>query len=225
MFYGLSVSTYRDIRCKNLGFRDSANVEPVKGWLVTKMQSLSQTSAPSSSASSSSSVTSTATSSATSSVPAPATISSLSAGAAASLPAAKGEIRTEFDSQVLASQQHRTTDTDALIEMRERSLFLGIRILYFGGKTMHLSEQTCKEALGNGCNISASWEDFFKGRTVTKSQAMWNKSKKCEHDTVSEQRPLTKTSVLCRGDRALRASVNILLNSRLWWLFTYLHFI
>ncbi|XP_051787963.1 zinc finger BED domain-containing protein 4-like [Erpetoichthys calabaricus] len=29
-FYGLAVSTYLDIRFKNLGFRDSANVEPVK---------------------------------------------------------------------------------------------------------------------------------------------------------------------------------------------------
>uniref|UniRef100_A0A671XLS4 HAT C-terminal dimerisation domain-containing protein n=1 Tax=Sparus aurata TaxID=8175 RepID=A0A671XLS4_SPAAU len=111
--YGLAVSTYLDTRFKNLAFRDSTNVEPVKARLVTEMQSVSQTSAPSSSASSSSS--------STSSAPAPATTSSSSAGAAASPPAAKGGIWTEFDTQVLASQQHQTTGTDVLIEIRRYS--------------------------------------------------------------------------------------------------------
>lgn len=77
-FYGLAVSTYLDIRFKNLGFRDSANVEPVKARLITEMQSMSETSAPSTSGLSS------ATSSATSSASAPTTSSSLSAGAPAS---------------------------------------------------------------------------------------------------------------------------------------------
>uniref|UniRef100_A0A3B1JXR9 HAT C-terminal dimerisation domain-containing protein n=1 Tax=Astyanax mexicanus TaxID=7994 RepID=A0A3B1JXR9_ASTMX len=55
------------------------------------------------------------TSSATSSVSvaAPATTSSS--------PAAKGGIWAEFDSQVLASQEHRTPGTDAFIEMRRYS--------------------------------------------------------------------------------------------------------
>lgn len=75
------------------------------------MQSVGQPSAPSSSASSSSS--------ATSSAPAPATAScSSAAGAAASPPVAKGGLWIEFDSQVFASQQHRTSGTDSLIEMR-----------------------------------------------------------------------------------------------------------
>jgi len=38
-FYGLAVSTYLDIRFKNLGFRDSANLESVKARLITEMQS------------------------------------------------------------------------------------------------------------------------------------------------------------------------------------------
>uniref|UniRef100_A0A3B1JDP8 BED-type domain-containing protein n=1 Tax=Astyanax mexicanus TaxID=7994 RepID=A0A3B1JDP8_ASTMX len=52
-FYGLAVSTYLDIRFKNMGFRDSSNVEPIKARLVTEMQSMSQTSAPPSTATSS----------------------------------------------------------------------------------------------------------------------------------------------------------------------------
>lgn len=129
-FYGLAVSTYLDIRFKNLGFRDSANVEPVKARLITEMQSMSETSAPSTSGlssatspatSSATSPASSATSSATSPASAPTTSSSLSAGAPASPPAAKGGIWENFDSQVLASQQHRTTSTDALIELRRYS--------------------------------------------------------------------------------------------------------
>nr|XP_020464748.1 zinc finger BED domain-containing protein 1-like [Monopterus albus] len=102
-FYGLAVSTYLDIRFKNLAFRDSSNVEPVKARLVTEM---SQTSAPSTSRLSSSSA------------PAHANTSGSSTGAAACPPEAKGGIWTDFDSQVLASQQQQTTATDVLIEMR-----------------------------------------------------------------------------------------------------------
>lgn len=108
--YGLAVSTYLDIRFKNLGFRDMANVEPVKARLITEMKLINQTSAPSMSTPpepSSSSATSSASSMA------PATTSCSPAGAAA-----KGGIWMEFDSQVLASQQHRTTGTDSLIETR-----------------------------------------------------------------------------------------------------------
>ncbi len=112
-FYGLAVSTYLDIRFKNLGFRDMTNVEPVKGRLITEIQSMNQTSdlsAESAPGPSSSSATSSA------SAMAIATTSSSPSGAAA-----KGGIWTDFDSQVLASQQHRTTGTDALIEMRRYS--------------------------------------------------------------------------------------------------------
>lgn len=97
ILYSLAVSTYLDIRFKNMGFCDSSNVEPVKAPLVTEMQSMSQTSA----------LPSTATSSATSSAPAPAT----------SISAAKGGIWAEFDSEVSLSQHHRRAGTDALIEM------------------------------------------------------------------------------------------------------------
>uniref|UniRef100_A0A3Q2CC25 HAT C-terminal dimerisation domain-containing protein n=1 Tax=Cyprinodon variegatus TaxID=28743 RepID=A0A3Q2CC25_CYPVA len=98
-FYGLAASTYLDIRFKNLAFRDSSNVEPVKARLVTEMQSVSQTSAA---------PLSSATSSATSSTPTP----------APSTCAEKGGIWAEFDSVVLLSQHHRKSSTDALIEMR-----------------------------------------------------------------------------------------------------------
>lgn len=107
MFF-LSAPTM-NIRFKNWGFRDSANTESVQAPLVTEMQSVSQTSAPSSSAPSSSSVSSTA--------PAPATISSSPAGAAASPPAAGSGIWVEFGLQVLASQQRWTVGTEALSEM------------------------------------------------------------------------------------------------------------
>lgn len=104
--YGLAVSTFLDPRFKNFGFRDMANVEAVKKRLITEMQSVNQTSVPAPEPS-----TSSATSSV--SVTAPAITSSS--------PAAKGGIWTEFDSQILASQQHHTPGTDAFIEMRRYS--------------------------------------------------------------------------------------------------------
>lgn len=107
MFF-LSAPTM-NIRFKNWGFRDSANTECVQAPLVTEMQSVSQTSAPSSSAPRSSSVANTA--------PAPATISSSPAGTAASPPAAGSGIWVEFGLQVLASQQRWTVGTEALSEM------------------------------------------------------------------------------------------------------------
>ncbi len=131
-FYGLAVNTYLDIRFKNLGFRDMANVEPVKGWLITEIQSMNQTSDLSSESASEPS-SSLATSSA--SAMAIETTSSSPAGAAA-----KAGICTDFDSQVLASQQHWTPGTDALIEMRrysERSQFHRIKTHYFGVKRMN----------------------------------------------------------------------------------------
>lgn len=70
--------------------------------LITKMQSLSQASAPSC-------------------APAPTSTPNLSAEAAASVSAARGGIWAEFDSQFLASQQHRTTGTDTLIGIRRYS--------------------------------------------------------------------------------------------------------
>uniref|UniRef100_A0A3Q3QX58 HAT C-terminal dimerisation domain-containing protein n=1 Tax=Monopterus albus TaxID=43700 RepID=A0A3Q3QX58_MONAL len=76
-FYGLAVSTYLDARFKNLGFRDMANVESLKGRLITEIQLLRQSST-----------------------------SSVSAA----------DLRS-----ILASQQHRTTGTDAIIEMRRYS--------------------------------------------------------------------------------------------------------
>lgn len=116
-FYGLAVSTYLDPRFKNLGFRDMANVESLKGRLITEIQLLRQS--PTSSVSAAD-LTSTPATSCTLAM-ATATTSSSPAGAAASPPAAKCGIWAEFDSQVLASQQHRTTSTDAIIEMRRYS--------------------------------------------------------------------------------------------------------
>lgn len=127
MFF-LSAPTM-NIRFKNWGFRDSANTECVQAPLVTEMQSVSQTSAPSSSAPRSSSV-----------APAPATISSSPAGAAASPPAAGSGIWVEFGLQVLASQQRWTVGTEALsvcAGTQNRGQFLRIRIHYFGVKTVH----------------------------------------------------------------------------------------
>lgn len=116
-FYGLSTSTYLDIRFKNIGFRDMANVDTVKKRLIAEMQSVSQTSAHSESAPEPS--TSSATS--TASAMAPATTSHYPAGASPSPPATKGGIWTEFDIQIQASQQHRTAGIDAVIEMRRYS--------------------------------------------------------------------------------------------------------
>lgn len=116
-FSGLSTSTYLDTRFKNFGFRDMANVDTVKKRLLAEMQSVSQTSAHSESAPEPS--TSSATS--TASAMAPATTSHYPAGASPSPPAPKDGIWTEFDTQILASQQHRTAGTDAVIEMRRYS--------------------------------------------------------------------------------------------------------
>ncbi|KAL0159542.1 hypothetical protein M9458_043267, partial [Cirrhinus mrigala] len=74
---------------------------------MNQTSDLSSESAPEPSSSSATSSTSAMTT---------ATTSTSSAGAAA-----KGGIWTEFDSQVLTSQVHRTTGTDALIEMRRYS--------------------------------------------------------------------------------------------------------
>ena len=94
-----------------------ANVDAVKKQLITEIQSVNQTPAPSFSAPEPS------TSSATSfvSAMAPATTSSTTEGVFPSPPTTKSGIWTEFDSQVLASQEHRTTGTDAFIEMRRYS--------------------------------------------------------------------------------------------------------
>ncbi|KAK0154801.1 Zinc finger BED domain-containing protein 1 [Merluccius polli] len=104
--FSVKVSTYLDIRFKSLGFRDMANVEPVKTRLIAEMQLINQTSAPSMSAPPD-------PNSSSASSMAPATNSCSPAGAAA-----KGGIWMDFDSQVQASQQHRTAGTDSLIEMR-----------------------------------------------------------------------------------------------------------
>ena len=116
-FYGLSISTYLDTRFKNFGFRDMANVEALKKRLITEMQSVSQTSIHLVSGPEPS------TSSGTSSISAmtPATTSCSPAGASPSPPAAQGGIWAEFDTQILESQQHRTSATDAVIEMRRYS--------------------------------------------------------------------------------------------------------
>ena len=83
-----------------------ANVEAVKKRLITEMQSVIKTSA---------SAPEPSTSSATSyfSVAAHTTTSSP--------PAEKGGIWAEFDSQVIASQEHRTPGTDAFIELHQYS--------------------------------------------------------------------------------------------------------
>lgn len=141
-----------------------ANVEAVKKRLITEMQLVNQTSAPSVSAPEPS------TSSATSSVSAmaPATTSSSPAGASPSPPAAKGGIWTEFDSQVLASKQHRTTATDAIIEMRRYSEEKpiprdGDPLLWWKANepNIPLSEQACQETPGSNCNICTCRKDFL----------------------------------------------------------------
>lgn len=44
--YGLAVSSLLDLRFKNFGFTDMANVEAVKKRMITEMQSVNQTSVP-----------------------------------------------------------------------------------------------------------------------------------------------------------------------------------
>lgn len=117
-FYGLAASTFLDTRFKNLGFCDTAKVETLKGQLMTDMQLVNQTSATSESAPEPTTSSSTSATSSASAI-APATTSSSPVGAAASPPAptAKGGIWAEFDTEVVASQQHRTTGSDVIIEM------------------------------------------------------------------------------------------------------------
>lgn len=148
------------------------NIDHAKALLITAMQSVRQMTAHSSSASNS--------------APAPETISSLSGVAASSPPPASSGIWEEFDSKVLASQQHQTTGTNTLIEMCRYTLrkgqLLGIRVQYFAGKTMKKHPPlwaNLPKFPGRGCIISGCWEALFKTRTVSESQLKWNKSEKC----------------------------------------------
>lgn len=92
----LAASTFLDVRFKNLAFREKDNVENMKKRLLTEMRETYQLTSESSSA---------------------APPAAASAPGPNSAPVKKG-IWGDFDTQVLAAQQHRTTGTDALIEMR-----------------------------------------------------------------------------------------------------------
>ncbi|XP_041846931.1 E3 SUMO-protein ligase ZBED1-like [Melanotaenia boesemani] len=104
--YSLAASTFLDIRFKNLVFRDKDNVE--KHVLLTEMQETYHLTSESSSAGPPAAASSPGPSSASLGSPAPTSSSAQ----------VKKGIWADFDSQVLAAQQHRTTGTDALIEMR-----------------------------------------------------------------------------------------------------------
>lgn len=111
--YSLGSSTYLDTRFKNFVFRDTTNVQTLKKRLIAEMQSLGQTSDPAPEPGINSAIS-------TTTVPV-ATTSHNSAGTSPSPPAAKVGIWAEFDTQILATQQHRTAGTDAIIELRRYS--------------------------------------------------------------------------------------------------------
>ncbi|KAI9516432.1 hypothetical protein NQZ68_015933 [Dissostichus eleginoides] len=86
------------------------------------MQLVNQTSATSESAPEPTTSSSTsATSSASSAIAPPTSSSPVGAAASPHAPTAKGGIWAEFDTEVVASQQHRTTGSDVIIEMRHFS--------------------------------------------------------------------------------------------------------
>ncbi|KAK6470307.1 zinc finger BED domain-containing protein 1-like [Huso huso] len=106
-FHSLAASTFLDIRFKNLAFRDRDNVETMKTRMLTEMQEVHQP-------------TSESPPPGSTSAPMPRFVSPVTpASTPSSAPAtAKGGIWADFDIQVLSAQQHRSTGTDALTEMR-----------------------------------------------------------------------------------------------------------
>ncbi|RXM27657.1 E3 ubiquitin-protein ligase TRIM56 [Acipenser ruthenus] len=114
-FHSLAASTFLDIRFKNLAFRDRDNVETMKKRMLTEMQEVHQ---PTSESPPPGSTSAPVPSSASAPMPrfaSPVTPASTPSSAPAT---AKGGIWADFDIQVLSAQQHRSTGTDALIEMR-----------------------------------------------------------------------------------------------------------
>ncbi|MGH0136788.1 UNVERIFIED_CONTAM: hypothetical protein FKN15_062076 [Acipenser sinensis] len=114
-FHSLAASTFLDIRFKNLAFRDRDNVETMKKRMLTEMQEIHQ---PTSESPLPGSTSAPVPSSASAPMPrfaSPVTPASTPSSAPAT---AKGGIWADFDIQVLSAQQHRSTGTDALIEMR-----------------------------------------------------------------------------------------------------------
>lgn len=149
------------------------------------MQLINQTLAPSMSAPpepSSSSATSSASSMA------PATTSCSPAGAAA-----KGGIWMEFDSQVLASQQHRTTGTDSLIEMRryteEKPIPRDQDPLLWWKKneaTFPSLSKLARKHLGVIGSSVPSERIFSKARQLVSDRRSAIKGKKCKYVVVSQ---------------------------------------
>lgn len=97
--YILGVSTFLDIRFKNIVFSDPGNVETIKTRLISEMQALG--SGDGQATTSEPSVTASTTSMGT-----------------AEPSTSKGGLWQEFDTRVMASQGNRTANTDAYIEMR-----------------------------------------------------------------------------------------------------------
>lgn len=109
--HSLAASTFLDIRFENLAFRDKDNVENMKKRLITEMQASESSSAAPQAAASSPGPSS-------ASAPGPSSASPGSPAPTSSSAQVKTGIWAAFDTQILAAQQHRTTGTNALIEMR-----------------------------------------------------------------------------------------------------------
>ncbi|KAI3374717.1 hypothetical protein L3Q82_021017 [Scortum barcoo] len=103
--HSLPASTFLDVRFKNLAFCDKDNVENMH---LTEMQETYKLTSEVSSAAPPAAASAPGPSSASPGSPAP---------TSSSAPVKKG-IWADFDTQVLAAQQQRTTGTDALIEKR-----------------------------------------------------------------------------------------------------------
>ncbi|MGH0159335.1 UNVERIFIED_CONTAM: hypothetical protein FKN15_045766 [Acipenser sinensis] len=135
-FHSLAASTFLDIRFKNLAFRDRDNVETMKKQMLTEMQEVHQ---PTSESPSPGSTSAPVPSSASAPMPrfaSPVTPASTPSSAPAT---ENGGIWADFDIQVLSAQQHRSTGTDALIEMRrylEEKLIPWDQDPFIGGKSL-----------------------------------------------------------------------------------------
>ncbi|KAL7859662.1 hypothetical protein SRHO_G00148090 [Serrasalmus rhombeus] len=117
--YCLAASTFLDVRCKHLGFRDKDNVEVMKKRLLSEMQEVYQTrqAAPTLAPSS----TATVSSSPYTSTSGPSTSEPNQSPAPSGSAVSKGGIWTDFDMQVLSGQHHRSAASDVLIEIRRYS--------------------------------------------------------------------------------------------------------
>ena len=215
--HSLAASTFLDVRFKNLAFRDKDNVENMKTRLLTEMQetyqltSESSSAAPQAAASSSAPSSASARQSSSASSPGPSSASSpapssasarQSSSASASGPSyaspgspaptssaaqVKKGIWADFDCQILAAQQHRTTGTDALIEMRR----------YMEEKPLPRDQDTLlwwkshKQAFPSLSRLAAKYilrEDIFQGRGASEPEKKQTEGGSCKHSAVSQQK-------------------------------------